>query len=147
MPVFHPTIRQQAFYLVICRPGKKGQKPWYLLTSEKVENANQAWKIVFAYSRRWLIETAFRYNKAELGIESIRLNAWEKRMKLMAIVMLVYAFLLSILNYAGGILLKFLLRWASDKKRKRYRDASIPLYRIRDTLDFLWNQIPLGKFG
>ena len=147
MPVVHPKVPDALLYLVICRPGKKGQKPWYLITSERVESAKQAWKIVFAYSRRWLVETAFRYNKAELGIESIRLKAWEKRMKLISIIMLVYAFLLSTLNYAGGILLKMMLKIASDRKRKRYRDASIPLYRIREILDFLWNQVPLGKFG
>ena len=147
MPVCHPKIPDVVVYLVICRPGRKGQKPWYLITSEKVQTSKQAWKIVFAYSRRWLIETAFRYNKAELGIESIRLNSWEKRMKMIAILMLVYAFLLSILNYAGGCMLRLMLKCASDRNRKRYREASIPLYRIRDILDFLWNQIPPDKFG
>ena len=147
MKAIHPYIYRQTLYLVICKLGKKGQSPWYLITSEPVENAKQAWKIPFAYSRRWLVEMACRFNKAELGIESIRVNAREKRMKLIAIVMLIYAFLLSLLNYGNGVIVKYLFEHATDRKQKRYRKASIPLYHIREILDFLWNQIQIGKFG
>jgi len=147
MKVIHPYIPEQTLYLVICRPGRKGQSPWYLITSEPVENARQAWKIVFAYSKRWLIEMAFRFNKAELGMESIRVNAWGKRIKLIAIITLIYAFLLSLLSYGNGIIAKYLFEYATDRKQKRYRDTSIPLYHLREILDFLWNKIPIGKFG
>ena len=147
MKVIHPYVPEQTLYLVICRPGKKGQSPWYLITSEPVENAGQAWRIVFAYSRRWLIEMAFRFNKSEMGIESIRVTSWEKRIKLIAIITVIYAFLLSLLMYGNGIIAKYLFIFATDRKQKRYREASIPLYHLREILDFLWNQIPSGKFG
>src|SRR5258708_7492391 len=45
-------------------------KPWYLLTSEPVETAEQAWAIVFAYVRRGPIELAFKHCKSELSFHA-----------------------------------------------------------------------------
>ncbi|MEH0153320.1 transposase [Limibacter armeniacum] len=140
MRVTHPAYPDVPLTLIICRSGKMGRSPWYLLTSERVENSRHAWKLVFAYSRRWLVESTFRYNKAELGIESIRVMTWEKRMKFIKIVMLVYLFLLWLMHLRKGVLVVLILKHTSDKKGKRYRIASIPLYRLRDALIFLMKQ-------
>jgi IS4 transposase len=59
-------------YLVKARVKKK---VWYLVTNEKVQTAEQAWEIVFAYRRRWQIELSFRYGKSELALECPRLYA------------------------------------------------------------------------
>jgi hypothetical protein len=56
---------------------------WYVITNEPVKTEDQAWNIVFAYRRRWKIETCFRYGKCELGMESPRLWDFENRIKLL----------------------------------------------------------------
>jgi len=58
-PVHLPEDDRQLF-LVVSRPGY-GRKPWYLITTETVHNAEQAWKIIFAYTRRWQIEMSLRF--------------------------------------------------------------------------------------
>jgi hypothetical protein len=65
-PVRHPDYPEVPFWLVVSRPGK-GHKPWYLLTTEEVSNERQAWRVVFAYTRRWNIEMGWRFGKSELG--------------------------------------------------------------------------------
>ena len=72
--------------------------PWYLLTTEAIATEQDAWNIVFAYARRWHIEMCFRYNKSELACESPRLWGWENRLKLLLMLSLVYAFLLTFLD-------------------------------------------------
>ena len=37
--------------------------PWYLLTAEAVTTEEEAWRVVFAYMRRWQIEPTWRYTK------------------------------------------------------------------------------------
>lgn len=54
---------------MVSRPGK-GCEPWYLLTNEPIRSLDDAWQIVFAYARRWQLETTFRYSKTELAMES-----------------------------------------------------------------------------
>ena len=49
------------------------------------------------YARRWQIKMALRFNKSELAIDSPRVWSWERRLKLLMIVTLVYAFLLRLL--------------------------------------------------
>jgi hypothetical protein len=56
--VRHPDFAGPMF-LVVSRQGK-GRRPWYLLTTEEVRTEQQAWKIVFAYARRWDIEGTWR---------------------------------------------------------------------------------------
>ena len=127
----------EPLYLVISRPGK-GRKPWYLLTSEPVHNEKQAWRIVFAYARRWQVEMAWRYSKSELAMQSPRLWFWDNRLKLLMIVALVYAFLLWMLRPAMDELRTQLLRAWCHRTGKRSRDCSTPLYRIRLALSRLW---------
>jgi hypothetical protein len=42
-------------WLVVARV-KGGKEPWYLLTSDVVRTADDAWAVVMAYARRWQIE-------------------------------------------------------------------------------------------
>lgn len=48
--VRHPDLPDLALWLVVARNGV-GRQPWYLLTSDPVETAEDAWRIVFAYAR------------------------------------------------------------------------------------------------
>src|SRR6185436_12355971 len=96
-------------WLVISR--RKGKEPWYLLTNEPSETAALAWAVVQAYARRWQIEVTFRYNKSELALESPRLWTWERRLKLLLLVSVAYAFLLSLLAPTREPLRVWLLRF------------------------------------
>lgn len=124
-------------WLVVSRPGK-GRSPWYLLTNDPVDSTEDAWRVVFAYARRWQIEMGFRYSKTELAMESPRLWKWENRLKLLMMASLVYAFLLSLLDERIKPLVKSLLREWCHRTGKRYHNFAIPLYRIRSALSRLW---------
>ncbi len=136
VPVRHPEY-PSPMWLVVSRPGK-GREPWYLLTSEPVLTPQDAWRVVFAYARRWQIEMSFRYGKSELAMESPRLWRWENRLKLLLMATLVYAFLLSLLDPSQERLRQWLLRWWCHRTGKRNRDASVPLYRLRSAISRLW---------
>lgn len=136
VPVTHPEYEGQ-LWLVVSRPGK-GRSPWYLLTNEPIETADDAWRVVFIYARRWQVEMAYRYGKTELAMESPRLWFWENRLKLLLMTTLVYAFLLSLLHAALKPLRLWLFRFWCHRTGKRYREASIPLYRLRAALSRLW---------
>jgi hypothetical protein len=134
-PVTDPTLHQP-LWLVIAR--RKGQSPWYLLTSEPAHSPELAWQIVLAYARRWQVEMAIRYNKCELAFESPRLFSWHSRHKLLLIAGLAYAFLLSLLLPILVSLTSWLLRTYSHRTGKRSRETPAPLYRLRFALSFLW---------
>jgi hypothetical protein len=134
--VRHPQY-PAPLWLVVSRPGK-GREPWYLLTNEPILRVADEWRIVFAYARRWQIEMSFRYGKSELAMESPRLWSWENRLKLLGMVTLVYAFLLTLLDASQTLLREWLLRWWCHRNGKRNRDASVPLYRLRSALSRLW---------
>ncbi|PHN01052.1 hypothetical protein CRP01_39285, partial [Flavilitoribacter nigricans DSM 23189 = NBRC 102662] len=87
-------------------------------------------EIVFSYMHRWEIEQSFRFGKSELAMESPRLWFWENRLKLLAIVALVYDFLLQLLRGWRSWVFLFLRNWC-HRTGERYRSASIPLYRLR----------------
>jgi hypothetical protein len=141
---WHAAYLDCPLTLIICRPGRKGRQPWYLLTNEKVKNDKQAWKLVHAYARRWQIEQSFRFTKSELGMESCRLWFWENKMKLLQIVALVYAFLLTLLEENLQETIRNLLRAGCHRTGKRCRIAPTPLYRIRLALANLFNQLNLS---
>lgn len=138
--VQHPR-HEPVLWLVVARPGK-GREPWYLLTNEPICCIDDAWRMVFAYARRWLIETTFRYSKSELAMESPRLWSWHNRLKLLLMVALVYAFLLSLLHLDCLPLRDWLLRHWCHRTGTRYREAAIPLYRLRSALSRLWLSHP-----
>ena len=139
-PVRHPDYEQQ-LWLVVSRPGK-GQPPWYLLTTQTIVTEQDAWNVVFAYARRWQIEMTWRYNKSELACESPRLWSWENRLKLLLMVSLVYAFLLTLLDESWSRLRGWLLRYWCHRTGKRCRLAATPLYRLRWALSRLWLTYP-----
>lgn len=146
-PVHHPDYPAQPLWLVVARSGRPGQPPWYLLTNEPITSIADAWAIVFIYARRWQIEMAFRFAKTDLALESPRLWSWHNRLKLMLMVTLVYAFLLSLLDTTLQPLRQQLLRDWAHRTGKRYRVASIPLYRLRAALSRLWLALPPPLFS
>jgi hypothetical protein len=127
LPVRLPEDDRQLF-LVVSRPGY-GRKPWYLITTEPVITAEQAWQIVFAYARRWQIEMSLRFTKSEMAFESPRLRAWEARLKFLLIASLAYAFLLSLLLHTD-FLFNLISRYC-HRTGKWSRNLSAPLYRLR----------------
>jgi hypothetical protein len=137
-PVAHPASAEP-LWLVVARQGK-GREPWYLLTTDPVRTADDAWRVVFIYLRRWQVETTWRYGKSELAMESPRVWTWERREKLLLMATLVYAFLLSLLDPAMEEVRHWLLRCWCHRTGKRSRDAPTPLYRLRSALGCLWQE-------
>jgi hypothetical protein len=137
--------REEPLWLVWARLGREtpkrrgGKEPWRLLTNEIVTTEKECWRIVEAYAARWQIEQVLRYGKSELGIESIRVKQWEVRRKLLAIVSLVYAFLIDLVGDSTGALLKRVLAWAHRTGRQS-QSAWRPLYRLRLALAALWQR-------
>ena len=140
--VRHPK-HDALLWLVVSRPGS-GREPWYLLTNEPILATDDAWRIVFAYARRWQVEMSYRYAKSELAIESPRLWFWHNRLKLMLMVSLVYAFLLSLLLPIHQPLCDWLLRHWCHRTGKRYRTFAIPLYRLRSAISRLFLAYPVS---
>jgi hypothetical protein len=132
-----PDLADCPLWLVVARRGR-GQEPWYLLTTEPVHTAEDAWRVVFAYARRWQIEMAWRYGKSELAMESPRLWTWERRQKLLLLATVAYAFLLSLLAPTRAPLRRWLLRYWCHRTGKRSRETATPLYRLRSALSRLW---------
>lgn len=85
------------------------------------------------------METVFRYEKCELGIETIRLWKREKRNKLLQMVALVHAVLLQLLAEEQQDLLDWLLRHYCPR-RGRKQQAKVPLSRLRWALSRLFTQ-------
>jgi len=141
--VYHPHF-QSPLWLVVARPGK-GRPPWYLLTNQPIASLDHAWQVVFAYARRWQVEMAFRFTKTDLAMESPRLWRWHNRLKLMLMVTLVYAFLLSLTHSSLKTLRQLLLRLWCHRTGKRYRLAAIPLYRLRSAISRLWLAFPYSN--
>jgi hypothetical protein len=131
----HPQSRQPLF-LVKARV-KKGVM--YLITNDPVQTEAAAWEIFFSYRRRWQIETSFRYAKCELALECPRLWSLEARLKLLSMVVLVYTFLLSLLDPVHHELIQALLRFKCHRTGKRCQKTPAPLYRLRWALSRLWD--------
>ena len=134
LPIHLPEDDRPLF-LVVSRPGY-GRKPWYLITTETVHTAEQAWMIIFAYARRWQIEVSLRFTKSEMAFEAPRLIKWEARLKFFLIASLAYAFLLSLLPNID-FLFAFISRYC-HRTGKWSREISAPLYRLRLAISRLW---------
>ena len=126
-----------ALWLVVSRPCR-GRKPWYLLTNEPIATTGDACRVVLAYARRWQVEMCYRACRTDLAMESPRLWFWENRLKLLLMASLVYAFLLSLLAPDLAPLVQDLLRHWCHRTGERYRQAAIPLSRLRAALSALW---------
>jgi hypothetical protein len=134
-PVRHASYAYQLFVVKV----RVKKKIWYLITNEQIKTEEQAWSIVFAYKRRWQIETSFRYGKCELAMESPRLWTWENRLKLLGIVTLVYAFLIHLLEPLYKDLVQSVLRFKCHRTGKRCKKILAPLYRLRWAISRLWD--------
>lgn len=135
--VDHP----QPLWLVVARLGA-GREPWYLLTADPIRTLADAWVVVLAYARRWQIEGVWRASKSELAFESPRVKEWEVRQKLLLLATLAYAFLLHLLGPPFADLCAYLLRVWCHRTGKRYKQAALPLYRLRAALSRLWIAAP-----
>ena len=111
----------------------------HLITNETVHKPVDAWKLVFAYMRRYSIEQTFRYNKSELALESPRLWRWQNRLKIMAIVSLVYDFLLQTLRNWNAVAWIAINTWCPRTGKKLAR-AKAPLYRLRAAIHAILNE-------
>lgn len=140
LPVRHPEQPDIPLSLVVCRSA--GRLPWYLLTNEAVTNEDEAWRVVFAYARRWQIEQTWRYDKSELAFQSPRLWHWAEREKLLLMASLAYAFLLSLLKPCYEPLRHWLLRCYCHRTGWHCRAARAPLYRLRSAVSRLWQEHP-----
>jgi hypothetical protein len=124
-------------WLVTSRPGSP-RKPWFLLTNIPITCAEDAWHVLFLYSRRWQVEMALRFEKCELGFESPRLHKWEPRFKFLQIASLAHAFLLLLLAPRFANLKNWLLDTWCHRNGKWSRETPTPLYRLRLALSQLW---------
>ncbi len=136
-PVRH-AVYAYSLYLVKVRVQKK---VWYLITNEPVKTEAQAWEIVFAYRRRWKIETCFRYGKCELAMESPRLWSFANRLKLLSVVTVVYSFLLYLLEPIYQALVQSVLHLKCHRTGKRCQQVEAPLYRLRWAISRLWDDV------
>lgn len=141
--VTHPEMPDSQLFMIIVRDKNKHSSPMYLLTSIAINSTKVAWEMLFSYMHRWEAEQGFRFLKSEMSIESPRLWFWDNRMKLMAIVTLVYDFLLrTMANWKDWVVI-FLRNWC-HRTGERYRIAAIPLYRLRLAISLclthLWAQ-------
>lgn len=139
--VSHPALPNHALWLVCARPGD-GKEPWLLLTTEPIQSTEDAFRLVLAYARRWQIEMSFRFGKSELAMESPRLWTLERRTKMLMMVSLAYAFLLSLLDESLIVLRVWVLAKYCHRTGKRYREAKAPLYRLRTAISRLWHDFP-----
>lgn len=137
VPVWLENHPDTPLWLVISRPGV-GRKPWYLLTNDPIDTIQEAWRVVFAYARRWQIEMTIRFDKSELAVESPRLLAWESRKKFLLLIALLYCFLVSLLSPAFAHFRAWLFRSFCHRTGKRSQDTSAPLYRLRLACSKLW---------
>ncbi len=129
-PVKHSELPDSQMFLVIVRDRNNYNGPMYLLTNLKIENAKQAWEVCFSYMHRWEIEQSFRCCKAELAMESPRLWFFQRTLKLLSIVSLVYDFLLRMLRNWKAWTNHLMINWC-PRTGNRYRLARIPIYRLR----------------
>ena len=107
-----------------------------------VNTAEDAWKVVMAYARRWQIEMAFRNLKSELAIESVRVYDWEARLKLLGMLTLAYAFLMDLMRKPGRTARDWLIDDACHRRGEHLRHVEIPFPRLRIALSKLWLAYP-----
>lgn len=139
-PVTHPDFPDWPVTLVVGR--RKGLEPIYLLTNEPVNTAEDAWRVVFAYIRRWRIEMAFRHLKSDMGVQSLRVYAWEDRLKLLGLLTLAYGFLMELMREPLRKARDWLLDFVCPRRGQRLREVEVPLSRLRLALSKLWLAFP-----
>lgn len=138
MPIRHAGYAG-ALWLVV---GRRKGEPWYLITDERIETEQEAWHLIFVYARRWQIELSFRYGKSELAMESSRLQHPQAREKLLLMVTLAYAYLLSLVRSTIPELIAWLLRHFCHRTGQKCHQVAVPLYRLRWALSRFWLESP-----
>jgi hypothetical protein len=103
---------------------------------------DDAWRVALAYGRRWQIELTFRFLKTELAFESPRVWSWDARLKLLMIVAVAYAFLISLLADHLADVRQWLWRHWGHRTGAWVHSAALPLYRLRAALSRLWSAHP-----
>ena len=118
----------------------------YLLTNEQeTDSCGMAWEIFFSYIQRWDIEQTFRFLKSELGIQSIRLHQFENRLKMMALTVLVFDFLLRLYRNRKNTARLLINKWV-PRTDKRLLKKKLPLYRLRLALQLILLNVVI-RFG
>ena len=144
VPVRHASYAGDLWVVIV----RRGGEPWYLVTTQRIETEEQAWECYRAYCRRWQVETVFRYEKCELGIETIRSWKRERRNKLLHMVTVVHSFLLHLLSEEYKKLVDWILREYCRRKEKKQREAKFPLYRLRWALSRFFQEVrPIFLFS
>ena len=131
VPVYHSEHPDKPLNLIVVRQKTiKRQQPMYLLTDLSVDSVGIAWEIFKSYIQRWDIEQAFRFNKSELGIQSLRLRDFDDKLKILTLVTLIYEFLLQLWRNWHTAAFAIINKWChrTDKRLDKYR---LPLYRLR----------------
>lgn len=130
-PVHHPEWIDKSLTLVVVRHKSiKNRQPMYLLTNLEVDSIGIAWEIFKSYLQRWDVEQAFRFNKAELGIQAIRVLDFQTRLKIMALLTLVFDFLLRLWRNRQDTARLIIKKWC-PRTDKRLDKAELPMYRLR----------------
>jgi Transposase DDE domain len=137
--VWHPSHLDHPLTLVVVRGYRE---PWYLLTTETITTEEEAWQIALAYLQRWHIEQVWRLDKSEFGFESVRVWAWEDRLKLLGMAMLAHAFLLHLMDSGQlpTLVRQWLLQHGAPRSGWHCRLTLLPLSRLRAALCWLWQQ-------
>lgn len=128
--VAHPEFPDNQLFMVIVRDKKNHNSPMYLLTSLPVDSIKDAWEVCHIYFHRWNIEQAFRFCKSELAMESPRLWSFQNRLKFLAIISLVYDFMISLIRNWNSWVRCFIQTWC-PRTGNRLREVSTPAYRLR----------------
>jgi hypothetical protein len=154
--VYDPVQKQEVLarygYRRVPRPGIAGEltlvvqwladiaEPWLLLTNEPVRGEAAAWRIVQIYWRRMEVEQTFRFLKSEVGLASFRVRAFAAIERMVALGMVIYAFLIALLEGAGPLvsLLCRLTRWLGLKGEKA------TVYKLRWGINRLLTSLPPG---
>jgi hypothetical protein len=139
-PVKYPGY-DHPLWLGVCRPGR-GRKPWYLLTNQPINSLEDAGvsSSDMPAAGEWRWPTGIP--RPSWPWEGPRLWRKENPLKLLLLVSLVYAFLLSLINYAQRPLVELRLRHWCHRTGKRYRQAAIPLYQVGAALSHFWITCP-----
>lgn len=133
-PVWHPQHPDKQLFIVIVRDKKKHQKPMYILTNLHLDSIGMAWQIFFEYMHRWSIEQTFRFMKTELAIESVRLWFFNNKLKLFALVGMVYDFIIRLARKWKGWALIIVHNYCPRTGKRQRKINSVPLYRFRSAI-------------
>lgn len=133
---------EEPLWLVWVKLGKGGRRrregePWRLLTNLPLETQEDVWRVVQAYAARWQIEQSIRLTKSQLGIQSVRVQKWDVRAKLLAIVALAYAFLVWFLGDLTSPLVHDVLQ-IIHRTGRQANEVWRPIYRFLQALAKLW---------